>query len=281
MRTRVARPRAAYALLSALVLWSLPASGDKSSTATCIQAAEKAQTQRAAGKLGEARAVLITCSREECPAVVRRDCAQWMTDVLAAQPSVVFAARGALGRDLIAVEVSIDGSVVAASLDGRATPIDPGRHLVRMEAAGYISAEEVVLVREGEKERQILLTLSPMPAAQTAPPPSPSPSGGQPTVRPERPVPTATYLSAAVGIAALGVAAYFDVKGTSGALRLKDTCGSRCASSDVDPLRADYHVAQAAAGAGVLALGVALILYLTRPSAQAQAAGATPLRVAY
>ena len=66
------------------------------------------------------------------------------------------------------------------------------------------------------------------------------------------------------------------IQGTSGALALKDSCGNRCPPAEVDPLRTDYRIAQVSAGVAVLALGVAAVLYLTRPARVPAAGHARP-----
>jgi hypothetical protein len=47
----------------------------------CIAAAEKAQELRLDGKLEAARDNLVVCSRAECPAAIRTDCTQWLSEV--------------------------------------------------------------------------------------------------------------------------------------------------------------------------------------------------------
>ena len=230
--------------------------------AACVKAAERAQALRAEGKLKDARAELATCSRAECPDVVRRDCSQWMREVVDATATVVFGARDPGGHDLIATRVAVDGKVLVTSLDGRGIALDPGSHVVRMEAPGHAPAEEVVLVREGEKDRPITFTLSLASARQT-PARAETPAAA---ARPERPVPPSVYVAGALGVTALGVAAYFDISATSEALALKDSCANRCQESQVDPLRTDYRIAQVSAAVGVVAVAVAAILFLTRPA---------------
>jgi len=64
----------------------------------------------------------VACSNPACPAVVKRDCDQWLTEMDASLPSVVVAARDATGRDLVDVRVTIDGTVLTQSWDGTMHP---------------------------------------------------------------------------------------------------------------------------------------------------------------
>jgi hypothetical protein len=92
-------PQAA-STVAILVLASMPRGARADSAEACMLAAEKAQNLRNAGKLSDAKGELSLCVRERCPALVRRDCTQWMGEVLAMLPTVVPGARDAKGRDL-------------------------------------------------------------------------------------------------------------------------------------------------------------------------------------
>jgi hypothetical protein len=211
-----------------------------------------------------------------------------MSEVVLATPTIVFGARDPEGRDVFAVRLVIDGTAVTSALDGRAMPLDPGKHHIRLEAEGFAPVEQDVLMREGEKDRQLILSLAPstspphgalLPSSspERAPAPAPTPATTS------RPIPPLALVAAGVGIAGLGVATFFDIKGTSDALALKDRCSPQCASSEVDPIRTEYLVARVAAGVTLIALGAAAILYFTRPSRASVPAAATfdGLRVAF
>src|SRR5262245_60901937 len=85
----------------------------------CFASHEQAQLLRGKGKLRSARAELLVCVRDVCPAPMRNECARWIAEVDAAQPTVVFQAREADGRDLAEVRVLIDGELLVDRLDGR------------------------------------------------------------------------------------------------------------------------------------------------------------------
>ncbi|MDF2692600.1 MAG: uncharacterized protein K0S65_983, partial [Labilithrix sp.] len=161
--------------------------------------------------------------------------------------------------------VLIDGALVAQSLDGLEVAVDPGRHVVRFEGKGFHPAETSVLIRLGEKRRQIATTLIPSGPAPAA---TPHEASSEP-----RPIPASVFVAAGAGVAALGVAGILDWMATADALDLKHTCSPHCVDSETDPIRTKYTVAGIAAGAGGLALGAAVVLYLTRPTEPAARAG--------
>src|ERR1700685_1640160 len=71
----------------------------------CIAASEAGPAQKLRGSLRGAREPLLICARDGCPAIVRQDCTQWLTEIIAALPSVVVGARDWQGHDLVDVTV--------------------------------------------------------------------------------------------------------------------------------------------------------------------------------
>jgi hypothetical protein len=125
----------------------------------CIGANESAQDLRRAGKLREARASLAVCTAASCPGAVREDCAQRLTEIEAAMPTLVFAAKDGAGRDLSAVRVTMDSAPLVDRLDGTAIAVDPGEHRFSFEADGLRGTEKTLVVREGDKSRRVLIVL--------------------------------------------------------------------------------------------------------------------------
>ncbi|HEX2735399.1 MAG TPA: hypothetical protein VHM70_27545 [Polyangiaceae bacterium] len=135
--------------------WSGEANAQsESGVQACAHAYEDAQVQRNSGHLKAAQEQLKVCVQDQCPDFVRSDCAQWLTDVNSALPTVTFAAVDSSGGDLIDVQVSIDGQVAVGSLDGRAVEVDPGLHQIVFEYQGK-KVEQNLLVRQGEKNRVV------------------------------------------------------------------------------------------------------------------------------
>jgi len=78
--------------LPALLLAFSPsalAAGPADAKKACVAASTEGQTARDDGKLMDARKSFLSCARDECPAVVRKSCAQWLTDVEDRIPSAV------------------------------------------------------------------------------------------------------------------------------------------------------------------------------------------------
>lgn len=144
--------------LALAVLTGTSAARAKPDVQACLAASEQGQRARSRGKLREAQASFLECGHERCPALVRRDCAQWQTEVSALLPTVVFGARDAEGRDVLDVTVSMDGEVLVEALDGKSVAVDPGVHNFTFARAGFHSQTERVLVKEGEKARAITVT---------------------------------------------------------------------------------------------------------------------------
>ena len=271
----MSRAVAPVALAAALACLAAPARAEDKQA--CIAASEDAQQLRIDGKLLEARARLLDCARPECPAIVRQDCAQWMTDVVAALPTVVLGARDAQGRDVLAVKASMDGAPVSERLDGRPMPVDPGAHVFRFEPTmpGGASADVQVLVRAGEKNREITVTLG-APAAAAAPVGPPPPAAGSSSGG----VPALTWIFGGVALAALGTALALDVAQALDYDHLSATCGGHCAPSQVDHVGTERWIAGVSAGVGALSLAAAAYFYFARPTAHASGAGTVGVEVA-
>jgi hypothetical protein len=195
-----------YLAVSVLVASALASSRASADVQACLGASEKGQRARTAGKLREAREQFLLCSSDGCPAMVRRDCAQWQGEVLATLPSIVLGAKDRAGRDLFDVTVSVDGEPLVKKLDGKSLPIDPGPHTFKFEMTGAPPVVERALVKEGEKTRVIAVTFAIGGAASetTAPPPA----GGEATDKPaptrERSHTVFPWIVVGLGVATIG-----------------------------------------------------------------------------
>jgi hypothetical protein len=244
----------------------------------CASAATEAQRLRRDGKLTGARARILACARAECPFPVRSLCADLARDVEASLPTVIVGARDPHGRDIAAARVLLDGIPLAGALEGKAIPVDPGPHTLRVEREGSAPAEQGVVIREGEKNRLLLVVLDEGTPPTDRPSPSPSPAVAQPppesTSAPASAstsasgrAPVAAYVLGGLGLASLATFAVLAVDGQ----RRYDACSStpHCSGNAVDALLTERVAAWVTLGAGVALLGVSAWLFLAHPAPSA------------
>jgi hypothetical protein len=232
----------------------------------CIQASDKAQQLRVAGKLIAARDTLHACAADTCPNVVREACSQWLGEVAASLPSIVIGAKDSDGKDLLDLKVSIDGALVTEHLGGLPVPIDPGRHKMRYEKADGVVVEEEILVGEGTKNRPVSVVFpglaKPAAGVVAATPEALPPKGASTTNT------VVGSVIAVLGAGGLGTALYLDLSTTSNVHSQQNTCGQtkeKCPSSDVSADNLGYDGAVIAVSAGIVALGVATYIFIAHP----------------
>jgi hypothetical protein len=271
------------ALLSLLVVVDGLASPDATAQApsgdVCLITPVDGQKLRRAGKLLDARAKFSTCARPSCPREIVERCTRWTEETQTAIPSVVLVARDPQGRDLSDVAVSIDGAAAAPIATG-GVELDPGEHVFLFQRGGSPNVEERIILREGQKDRQVVATLvvpgstparaqeatsSRAPAAAPAAAPEATREAA-PEATPEapRPVPTLTWVLGGVGLAALGSFGTFAALGVSE--RSSDHCDTGCTPSEKSDVDTKLLIADVSLGVGVVAIVAATWLYLARPS---------------
>jgi hypothetical protein len=240
------RRRLRAGVLSTLVLGFAKVAG-ADERQQCINASEKAQQLKNAGRLSDARGELAVCGRESCPKLIQQDCSAWMKEVLEMLPSVVPGAKDKSGRDIVDVKISVDGKVVAERIDGKALAVDPGVHTFRFETKGAPSLVERVVVRQGEKNRILTVTFA---------------SGTEPVTTPVKSPPIVAYVLGGLGLATLGAALYVDLDANSDARELRETCAPRCEQSRVDDIEDRYVIAGVTAGVGGALLIGGVVLFV-------------------
>jgi hypothetical protein len=257
-------------VLLASLLTSNAEAAPKLTKNQCIDAAEEGQSLRDKGKMSEARTRFVTCASAECPGVVAKECASWLNDMEARIPTVVLGAVDATGADLVDVKVTLDGKPFADKLGGTQQPIDPGPHKLRFEYKNANPVEENVVVQERQKGRAIQAKFADVnaPAAAAAPPIP----GKPPEDEANKPgPPIAAYVLGGVGIVSLGVGAYFGITGYSEFNDLKDrNCSPNCPKDETDAISQKFLISDITLGVGVVAVGVAAYLLLSRPKGPTQ-----------
>ena len=235
--------------------WSPLAHADQ---AQCFSAPVEGQKLRQAGKLLAARERFLACAQKECPKEIVGDCAQWASEVERALPSIVVAARDGSGKDLVGARASVDGGAFAP-LSERAMMVDPGKHSVVVRTSDGAEKGSDVVVQQGEHDRNIVVSFG-----------GPVDSQGPPATDDARPVPPIVWGLGAVG--ALGIVS-FAVFGTLGVTARSDNhCDAGCSAADKSDVDSKLLFADVSLGVGVVALGVATVLYVMRPRAASAAA---------
>jgi hypothetical protein len=138
-------------------------------------------------------------------------------------------------------------------------------HLFRFESTSVpgVAAETQVLVRAGEKNREITVTLGVprSPGAAPAPPERPAVADAG-----RRGVPALAWVFGGIAVAALGTALAFDVAQAVDYSHLAGTCAPHCSPEQADHVGTERWIAGGAAGVGALALGAAAYVFFSQPA---------------
>ena len=248
--------RASAFLGAAILIASATSATSARADATCIAAYEQTQTLRKDGKPAAAKVQASICAKESCPALLTRDCNRWLAELEALIPSIVLDPRAPGGGLRADVRVKLDGAALSEKIDGKSIAVEPGSHTFVFEAEGAAPVERTLVVREGEKNKKVTVTM--------VPPLEP------PTL--VRPVPVGFWLFGGASIFALATSAAFAIDGLLKKSDL-DECKPRCAPADVDGMSTSFTYADVALGAGVMAGAAAVYVLLTRPAVEATAPG--------
>lgn len=237
----------------------------------CLQAVDEGQDLRAASKLKGARAKLLTCAVDACPAVIRSDCARWVSELDESIPSVVVRVTRA-GSDVVGAKVTIDGEEVDVS-QGKPTMLDPGKHALVVAVDGGKPIEQTLVVVTGERNR--VVTVEAPSDSVVAPPPQPI------AKPPEKPAqnehenahaPAWAWVSGAVGVVALGGFVFFAVSGKHDISHLESTCAPYCTDDVVDAAHRKLVYGDVSLAVSIVALGVATYGFLSVPTSSASTA---------
>ena len=241
--------------------------------AACIAASEQALTLRKQGKLHDTLKQLAICADAACPGEVKSDCSARIADVHNAIPTLILAAKDGAGNDLYDVKVSMDGTQIATTLDGRPLSVDPGEHVFRLETTGQAPVEKQLVLREGDKDRRETVVIgppSPVPA-QTPPPGSGGeqqpPAGSWWTTQR-----TLAIVGGGLGVVGLGLGSVFGAFAMSSQNREKSDCGSSSSCNHAQAVE-DYNTAGTDATASTVSfiaggvfLAAGAVLWFTQPS---------------
>jgi hypothetical protein len=241
----------------------------------CASSAEQAQQLRDEGKYRRAREQMLVCARDVCPGPIKSDCGKWLTELDRDAPTVVFGARDNKGSDVLDVKVSMDGAPIQERLDGKPVLVDSGDHTFKFESKDGATKEERVLVRAAEKARPIIATF-PSAASNDKDKGAGGAGGAGATTSSGDGSIVPALLVGGIGVVAIGTFAIFGISGKNAVDDLQK-CKPTCEEEKVDSARTKLIVADISLGVGIVALGVAAYMFLTRPtgaeSAKVQALG--------
>jgi hypothetical protein len=289
-------------LVSMAALWAQPSASappPPRANGPCANGVKEARRHVEAGHLRQARQALTECAKSTCGALSRQ-CQAGLQRLESDIPSVVVVATDGSGATRVDVRVSVDGELLTSQLDGRGVDVDPGMHEFSFSTDQGDAHSEKILILQGQRNRVISVTLkraaaappdgANAPAAAAAPPSevsmtpateqsaaeqkaalAPAANGREvaasaSTERP-RSSPLLAYVVGGAGLAAVGSSLLLAHWGREDNLLL-DRCAPDCSQASVDHVSNMYIAADIALGAGVVALGAATWLYLTRPQVE-------------
>jgi hypothetical protein len=154
----------------------------------------------------------------------------------------------------------MDGEVLADRLGGLAVGADPGEHLFHFVAPDGRTADERLLLREGEKRKAVTVELAGAPRENR---PARAPDR---TPEVERGLPPAVYVLG--GVAALGLAGF----ATLGLIAKSkadgfDSCRPGCDASEVATMRREALFADISLGVGLASLAAMIWIVATHRTA--------------
>jgi hypothetical protein len=167
-----------YGVIAALLI-ATPAQADVTRR-ECLDASDRAETLQRDGKLIASRRELSTCASASCQALMGAECTNRLDALNRRIPSVVFEVKDRDGSDLASVTVTMDHYPVVAEGVEAQIFVDPGEHVFTFEAEGLQAVEKRIALREGEKDRHELVTLSRL-APRSTPPTELTPVATAPT----------------------------------------------------------------------------------------------------
>lgn len=240
-----------------LVATSLSGAASALPVEACVEQSGTGQEQQKAGHLRAARAAFTACSDESCPELVRTDCTRWLSEVVAATPSVVVAVRMD-GVDRAPEQVLFDGQPWIDNLSGLAFDVEPGLHRIGVRVDGRVTEQKLVF-NIGEKNRLVVFILGPQVPDVTTVAPMTAPPAAIATA-PSHPGPWVPVAATALAVAGAGLFTAFGLSGKWQLAGLEaDPCAATrtCDPARVAEVRSRFLAADVSLGVGVLAAVVA------------------------
>jgi hypothetical protein len=151
------------ALGAALCLCAKPGSSEpdkgKAQRHACAVAYRNAVVLEQAAHLRQAKDLLLSCAKATCGAFVKQQCTSRYAQLESDIPSVVPLVSDESGEPRVDVQVTMDGEPIAARLDGRALPVDPGLHEFSFVVDGAVISTQKIMIVQGQRNRPISISL--------------------------------------------------------------------------------------------------------------------------
>ena len=225
----------------------------------CIAAADDGQKLRDDGKLAAAREKFIACAEKACPGAISKQCAEWVGEVDHEMPTLSFRAKDESGKEILDVQVVLDGKPIAESIATKAMALDPGTHKIRFVRKDGKSVEDTFLLRTGEKDRIVELAFqapkgdTPVATAATTTPTTPTASGGGFVFPWYAWIGVGLTVAGGVGTAAFAASANGDEAD------LRKTCAPYCPADQRSGVETKLVLANVSLGVGIAGLGFTII----------------------
>lgn len=170
----------------------------------------------------------------------------------------------AAGRD---AQVSMDDAPLPPAAWSTPVPVDPGRHVVRANAAGRLPFTSEVTVELGQTVEVVVPSLPSLEASsQPTRNADPSSDGAPPKHEGPRSRTVLAWSLAAVGAGSLGVGTYFGISALDARREAERLCREGQCDSGArtnDDARSKAWVSNVGVGLGVVALATGIVLLLT------------------
>jgi hypothetical protein len=278
----------------------------------CAASYARAGARAREARLREASELYALCARPACSEDMRRECAARRAQVEGDTPSLVPLVTDDAGEPRVLVEVRVDGALATSRLDGRALPVDPGKHELTFGTDSGVFATRRLMVVQGERNRAIHVVLheaglSGLRTARelVAPPhasgePRPAAAAVERAADVDEPAPAPAraarrsdvfdvamkrapagrgvtpYLFGAFGLAGVGGFSLLTYWGRADNALLAG-CAPSCTDASVRHVRELYWAADASLGVGVVSLAVSTWLFASHGAEEASAPGPVSL----
>jgi hypothetical protein len=283
---------------AAILLSASPARSERlGDERACVNAFKKAKEHEGAGKLLEAKELLMSCAQAPCGSFLRQQCSSKYNQLEADTPSVVLIVTDPSGAPRADVQVRMDGQPFTQQLDGRALTVEPGMHEFSFVADGNVFATQKVMIVQGQRNRFItalmrtggkskrMVAQADQPASTASKVATPDPRAEEMPAGAARDAADASgddngksdapavkksgsvlpYLLGGVGLASIGAGALLTSWGVKDNDKL-GVCSPRCPTAATNHIKRLYLESDIAIGAGLVALGAAYWVYVATHS---------------